>query len=94
MKKKKKTGAPKTTRSTLMVPVTEYEQRPMILGMEMLSVGDKDDEARGSVVTGSGLGSDSILLEWRGRGAIVRGSDLLKAWMATWAPEDDAKRLP
>jgi hypothetical protein len=82
-----------TKTGSLTVGTAEYEQAPLILGMEMLAIGDRDDEARGRVVTGSGCGSDAILLEWKGRAALVRGRDLLKAWMSQWAPED-AARLP
>jgi hypothetical protein len=83
----------KKAKPTLTVTITEYEQPPLVLGVEMLSLGDKDDPAHGSVVTGSGCGSDAIVLSWRGRGAIVRGKDLIRAWVSTWAPED-AKRMP
>jgi hypothetical protein len=60
--------------------------------MGMLSVGDKNGE-RGSLSTGTGLGSDAIILEWRGRRAVIRGRDLFKAWVATFAPED-VERMP
>lgn len=58
--------------------------------MAMLHIGD--DEADG-VATGTGLGSDAIQLQWRGRRAVVFGRDLFKAWVATFAPED-AERMP
>jgi hypothetical protein len=57
----------------------------------MLEISD-GDEKLGSLDTGAGLGSDAILMEWRGRRAILRGRELLKAWVATFAP-DDAERM-
>jgi len=57
----------------------------------MVSCGGKKEI--GSVSTGAGLGTDFIILEWRGRNATIRGSELLKAWVATFAPED-AKAMP
>lgn len=55
---------------------------------EMLGV-----EGMGSVCTGAGLGTDFIILEWKGRTAFVRGSELLKSWVSTFAP-DDAAQFP
>jgi hypothetical protein len=61
--------------------------------MQMLSIGEEMTPERGSVATGTGLGSDAIQLEWRGRKAVVFGRDLFKAWVATFAP-DDVARMP
>ncbi len=58
------------------------------LRQEMLSMGDV-----GAVLTGTGLGSDAIILKWGDRQALVRGSELLRAWVSTFAPED-ADRFP
>lgn len=53
------------------------------LRMGMLDVGNL-----GGVSTGGGCGSDYIILEWRGRHLLIRGSDLLRSWVATWADDD------
>jgi len=82
-------------RIALQVPVQdELTQRESIglgLRQEMITIDDGD--VHGSVTVGAGLGSDSIILEWKGRRAVVRGRDLLRAWMMRFAP-GDAKRLP
>jgi hypothetical protein len=52
-----------------------------------------DDGYGGSVATGAGWGSDFITLEWNGRCAVVRGSELLKAWVSIVSPQD-VKRFP
>ena len=41
--------------------------------------------------TSAGIGSDFITLTWNDRRAVVRGIDLLRAWVATFSPEDAAK---
>jgi hypothetical protein len=76
--------------TALVIPIRELKGMESIaLGfrMEMLSMG-KD---LGSVATGTGLGSDFINLKWRKREACIRGSELLKAWVQTFAPEDAAR---
>lgn len=62
----------------------------IVLGFRqsMLTIGDI-----GAVDIGAGLGTDFIQLTWDGRKAVVRGSELLKAWVATFAPEE-AERFP
>jgi hypothetical protein len=79
----------------LMVPMrdklTDVESMCLGFRMGMLEVGDSKD--RGAVLTGSGCGSDFIILEWKGRTAILRGSEVLKAWVATFDPES-AARMP
>ena len=54
---------------------------------------DEDGPGKGSMDTGAGCGNDNIVMRWKGRNAIVRGRDLFKAWVATFAPED-AERMP
>ena len=73
----------------LDVPIREIVDRESIaLGFrqEMLSMDDK-----GCVMVG--IASDFIILKWGKRTALVRGSELLRAWVATFAPED-TKRFP
>ncbi len=85
--------AAKTPDGTLTIPLRELSDVESLacgLRQEMLSIGDK--EAKGTLCTGTGLGSDFILLEWRGRKAVVLGRDLFRLWVATFAP-DDAKRM-
>jgi hypothetical protein len=79
----------------LTVPYAELE------GVEGLATGFRQQmlgieiggEEIGNVATGAGLGNDFITLRWGDRMVIVRGIDLLRAWMATFDPEA-AKRLP
>lgn len=49
----------------------------------MISLGDA-----GQVLTGTGMGNEFIELEWKGRKAALRASELLAHWVATFAPED------
>ena len=77
--------------AALKIPIREIDGMESIaLGFrqEMLTMGDD-----GSVSTGAGLGTDFIILEWGEHRAVVRGSELLRAWVATFAPED-AKKFP
>jgi hypothetical protein len=57
---------------------------------DMFTLGDPDTRG-GSVATGSGMGTDFIMLEWNdGRQkhkAMLRGLDVLRAWVATVDPE-------
>lgn len=71
--------------------LTDVESMCLGFRMGMLEVGD--DKHKGAVLTGTGCGSDFIILEWQGRTAILRGSEVLKAWVATFDPEN-AARLP
>lgn len=50
-----------------------------------------DIEDHGGVATGTGLGTDFIILKWNDRQAVLRGSEILRAWVATFAPEDAAR---
>lgn len=61
----------------------------LCLLQEMMAVGEGKES--GSLATGTGLGSDAIVMQWKGRRALVLGRDLFKAWVATWAPEDAAR---
>ena len=73
----------------LTVPLRTLEpEQVMTLGFRqnMLEIED-----RGSVATGAGLGTDFILLQWGKQYALVRGSELLKAWVKTFAPKDAAR---
>jgi hypothetical protein len=72
-----------------------------ISGLELMVTGfrqsmldlSEGDERVGSVDVGAGLGSDFITLRWGERLALVRGIDLLRAWVQTIDAEG-AKRLP
>jgi hypothetical protein len=79
----------------LTVPIrdnlTQIESVALGLRQEMLSVGKKGE--LGSVTCGAGLGTDFIILEWKGRCAVMRGSELFKAWVATFDPKS-AERMP
>lgn len=76
---------------SLTVPIREVmgTLESMVLGLRQSML---DVEDNGGVSTGAGLGSDFIILRWGDRQALVRGSELLRAWVATFAPED-AERL-
>jgi hypothetical protein len=86
--------ASKQRAGELVIPWAELE------GVEGLAIGFRQAMLdlsggghEGSVATGAGLGSDFITLTWDGRTAVVRGIDLLRAWVATFDP-DQAKRFP
>lgn len=84
---KKRTGnlpVPFAEVSTIESIATGFRQQMFDLG---------DGEVSGSVSTGSGYGSDFITLNWRDKTAVVRGLDLLRVWVETFAPED-AKLFP
>lgn len=70
-----------------MIPLEDESGESLVLGFRssMLTMSDK-----GGVATGSGLGTDFIILEWGDRRAVVRGSELLRAWVATFSPEEAA----
>ena len=88
----KKVPHPLETEPTdLPVPIREMTPEQMLcLGFRanMLEM-----EKHGGVDTGTGLGTDFSLLRWGKRQALVRGSELLKAWVKTFAPKD-VKRFP
>lgn len=78
--------------AALRIPIREIDDiESLALGFrqEMLEMGD----GMGDVSTGAGLGTDFIILKWGDRQAVVRGSELLRAWVETFAPED-AERFP
>lgn len=50
-----------------------------------------EDGFGGSMESGGGFGSEWISMEWNGRRAAVRGSELLRAWVEMFAPEDAAR---
>ena len=77
--------------SRLDFPVRELrEHESLVLGlrMNMVKMGDV-----GRVDSGGGCGTDYIILEWKGRSLLLRGSELLRAWVAAFASED-ADRFP
>lgn len=47
----------------------------------------------GKVLSGAGLGSDFILLQWGEREALVRYIDILRVWVETF-DSGEAERLP
>jgi hypothetical protein len=64
---------------------------------EMFELSDGQGHG-GAVATGSGFGSDFIVMDWtdakgQRHAGVVRGLDLLRAWVATFAPEE-AKDFP
>lgn len=90
----------KGRRHALKVPVRDEvgykEALECGFQQEMCSFSD-DKGVVGTVSSGAGLGSDSILLKW-GRGdtvrfCVIRGRDLFKAWIERFDPES-ASRLP
>jgi len=98
--KKRVTTAGVIAKPSREVPVQLREvpvQLRELTGDETLVLGFRQNmleiKNHGGVDTGTGLGSDFILLRWRDRQALVRGSELLRAWVATFAPKD-AKRFP
>ena len=79
---KKRTGdlsIPYAEASTVESIATGFRQ-------QMFDLRDKDGHG-GSVAIGAGWGSDFITLEWGEHRAIVRGIDLLRAYVATVDPE-------
>lgn len=73
----------------LVVPLRELDGPAdgIALGFrqEMLAMGERGKA--GGVDTGSGLGTDFIILRWGEKQALVRGSELLRAWVKTFAPD-------
>lgn len=70
----------------LEIPVRELKEvgESLVLGFrqEMLTAGDI-----GRVDTGTGLGTDFIILEWKSKKLLIRGGELLKSWVATFDPK-------
>ena len=76
--------------SPLTVPVRELvDGEGIVLGFrqDMLSLSGAKGRV-GGVETGAGLGTDAIVLTWKGRKVVIRGVELLRAWVETFAPED------
>ena len=59
---------------------------------QMFDLTDNDGEG-GGVSSGAGMGTDFIMMTWGDKTAIVRGLDLLRAWVSTFEPEA-AKHFP
>lgn len=78
----------------LAIPVREIDNmESLALGFRqnMLEVGSGKES--GGVDCGAGCGTDYIILEWKGRKALVRGTELFKAWVKTFDSEA-AERMP
>jgi hypothetical protein len=60
---------------------------------QMFDLEGDDGSVIGSVQTGTGMGTDFITLNWGEHKAVVRGIDLLRAWVATFDP-DGAAQMP
>jgi hypothetical protein len=79
---------------TLPVPyrdVAEAEGLTLGFRQEMIGVGDPKKPDHGGVTCGAGCGTDFIILEWKGKTALVRGGELFRAWVATFDPESAGK---
>ncbi len=63
------------------------ESRGFLIGLhqEMCSI-EAEDGRKGSVVMGTGLGSDRIVIRWDGQECLIFGRDLLKAWVSRIDP--------
>jgi hypothetical protein len=79
----------------LPVPFRNLEGVEGIAAGFRVDMFDLDDGAGhgGSMATGSGFGSDYIIMDWTDKNGVshhglVRGLDILRAWVATFAPED------
>jgi hypothetical protein len=59
----------------------------------MFDLSDDDGNEVATMATGSGYGTDFITMKWGDKYAVVRGVDLLRAWVATFDPEA-AKAIP
>jgi hypothetical protein len=80
----------RTPAGSLAVPYRDViGQESITLGFrqQMLSVGNPKKPEHGGVACGNGLGTDFIILEWKGKVALVRGSEIFKLWVATFDPE-------
>jgi hypothetical protein len=66
----------------LTVPLRELTLKESLacgFRQEMLSMGE-----HGDVHCGAGLGTDFIILRWGERHAVVRASEILRAWVRTF----------
>lgn len=77
--------------SLLTIPVRELSSvsESIVCGFRQNMI---ECDGHGGVDVGAGLGTDFILLRWHGRSCLVRGTELLKAWVVTFATED-AERI-
>lgn len=85
----------KPTSGTVDVPIKTIDDAESIsLGyrQEMFSLAVGNREV-GSVCTGAGYGTDAVILRWGDRSVVIKGRDLLRAWVVTFAP-DEAERIP
>lgn len=78
---------------TLPLPIREIDtMESIVMGfrMDMLDITDNKGNG-GSISTCAGFGGEGILLNWKDgkkeRQAVVRGSDLLIAWVETFDPK-------
>ncbi len=74
----------------LVVPIKKIGSMESIVAgfrMKMFDIRDDDNKVIGSVSTGSGLGNDSIIVEWRDQSIFLTGEDLLKAYVKQVDPE-------
>ena len=88
-------NAKKPTRR-MSVPVIELDPLETIaLGFrqDMFDITDQSGKTLGQMSTGSGYGTDAIILRWGDRHALIRGRDLFRIWVRRFDPEA-AKRLP
>ena len=61
---------------------------------EMLSLSDGKGKRIGYVTSGAGLGSDYLILGWGKKEVLVRGVDILKAWVETFDKEGAERIVP
>jgi hypothetical protein len=81
---------------TLRVPVADINTMESVacgFRQTMFEIHTDDAQGYGGMDSGAGLGTDFIQMTWGDRRAVVRGIDLLRAWVQTFDP-DAAKRLP
>lgn len=52
---------------------------------DMFTVGKGKESGR--VQTGTGLGTDFIIMEWKGKSVFVRATDLFREWVKTFDPK-------
>ena len=78
-------------------PITPIESLSLGFRMQMLSISEESSGISGSVTTGAGCGNDYIIMEFatpkQQHSVVIRGRELLKAWVQTIDP-DEAQRIP
>lgn len=68
--------------------ITAYEGTPVSsFRTELFEVVDDHDLKIGSFATGSGFGSDALVMRYRDRAVSIRGRDLFVAWVRTFDPK-------